>query len=564
MSEEKSEVRAISFNNVVFSLKNFYQGNGYQVYDYFPKAPELPIDLYCEGEIIPPEEESEDEPERKERIFVVVCLIPQIYKRELDRLQSYQYYLSQHLSPIEYTMVLVIPDNSKIVKEKSYKEESFKECGFGLYRINDKGEIKEIYPGISLRQRMIRDFEKSDLASSNPELQEHGKNIARIFDLYLYEFAELLPSEAERRYIDRKVLDRCLELTRVCYKDDLQEMVNRFLSDKSQNEYDFCKNTVEELWKKHLGIEFTEVLSVFEPILPEVVPSGHYRDHLLHQFQVFLTGTYAVDTLYDSFQTKYESPELSWLIAATTHDVAYPIQYYNQWTAQVFNKLFNITENIGAIELKSHFIDQSFLECLGFLIDRFFECKLQECEESQHTTIRNALIQFFYKQSTEKRNHGVLQCLSLLKNKGCLTKGGVFIPSALSVALHHGTWEELNNQGLLKKIAFANDPLTFILIFFDTVQEWGRPKLGGNNNSDNLLETFFLKEFKYIPEEKKLQVRLWTPRHINNEGIFLEKQNEIIRVSRFLQHDSPQTIFQIELEDKEGHCNTYVMTGPPS
>jgi len=106
-----------------------------------------------------------------------------------------------------------------------------------------------------------------------------------------------------------------------------------------------------------------------------------------------------------------------------------------------------------------------------------------------------------------------------------------------------------------------NDPLTFILIFFDTVQEWGRPKPGDDNNSDNLVETFFLKEFGYIPEERKLRVRLWTPRHLNNESIFLEKQNEIIKVSRFLQHDA-ETIFQIELEDKEGHCNTYVMTGP--
>lgn len=563
MPEEKPEVLALSFNfnTVISSLKEFYQKKGYEGLDFFPKAPELPIDLYCEGEVIPPEDEDEDEPQRKNRIFVIVCLAPQIYKRELDRLQSYQYYLSKYLSPIEYTMVLVIPHNSEIVEEQSYKVESYNECGFGLFRINDKAEIKEVYPGIPLRQRMVADFEKSDLSVSNPELKEHSKSVAKIFDLYLHEFAELVPLEAERRYIDRKVLDRCLELTRIRYKDDLQEMVNQFLSDKSANEYDFCKNTVEMLWKKYLDIEFKEILSVFEPILPEVVPSGHYRDHLLHQFQVFLTGTYAVDKLYDSFKTNYESPELSWLIAATTHDIAYPIQYYNQWTATVFNRLFSITENIGAIELKSHFIDGSFLECLGLLIERFFNCKLQDCEEGQRLATQNSLVRFFHKQSTEDRNHGVLQCLSLLKSPGCSTKKEIFVPSALSVALHHGIWKKLNEQGLLKKIAFANDPLTFILIFFDTIQEWGRPKPGIENSGDNLGESFYLKEFEYIPEESRIRVRLWTPRHLNNESIFIEKLNEIVGVSRFLQHD-PKAKFRIELEDKEGNCSPYNMTGP--
>ena len=64
-------------------------------------------------------------------------------------------------------------------------------------------------------------------------------------------------------------------------------------------------------------------------------------------------------------------------------------------------------------------------------------------------------------------------------------------------------------------------------------------------------------------------VRKYDPTHkavkhqsMNNEEVFLKKQQEIIEISTFLQHDS-QTRFQIELEDKEGHSIPYDMTGPP-
>jgi len=546
----------LSFSYVVSQARTYFEASGYQVYDIFPDDPGLPVDLYCEGGVIPLRRGETGEKERRDRVFVLVCLMPTIPWQE--RLLSYQYYLSKYLSPIEYKMVLVVPYDSKLEKEKLYQE-----YGFGLYKVQKSGEIEELYKPLTLRDRMIRNFEASDIASNDDSLKEKSHEIARFFDEYIHEFADILSPEAERRHIDRIVLDKILELKQVRCKDKLLQLVNNHLSDKGKSEYDFCMDVTECLWSNYVGMPYADVLSLFEPILSKIVPQGRYRDHVLHQFQVFLSGICVIDRFYDKFSAKYKDPELSWLIAATSHDLAYPIQYYNEWSGKFFTQLFNTKENMGALELKSHFIDESFLACLGDLIGLFKKLHFDEDLTADWLAKDNDLVKFFHKQATEQRNHGVLQAFSLLKNQKSVDNKEVFIPSALSVLLHHGIWKELKKDTILPRLRFVKDPLSFLLIFCDTVQEWGRPKLGEQLqegiNSDN--EAFFLKEFICAPDDKRVEVRIWTPRHLNNDPLFVRKHNEIREVSAFLEQD-PEIKFLIVLEDKHGHSHPYEMTGP--
>jgi len=63
------------------------------------------------------------------------------------------------------------------------------------------------------------------------------------------------------------------------------------------------------------------------------------------------------------------------------------------------------------------------------------------------------------------------------------------------------------------------------------------------------------------PDKKKVEIKIWTPRHLNNDPVFVRKQNEITEVSAFLEQDS-EVKFLIVLEDKLGHSHPYEMTGP--
>lgn len=548
----------LNFKQVVSEIRRHFEEDGFQVFDIFPDDPQLPIDLYCLGNVIPPKEgESQEEIERRERKFILVYLMPTIPKQ--NRLLAYQYYLSKYLSPIEYEMVLVVPHGAVVKEQKFYQR-----CGFGLSRVKKNGELEEIYKPSTLRSRMIKDWEESDIVLENDSLKSKSEEITRFFDLYIHDFADILPLEAERRHIDRKVLDNSFELTQVWYRDDLCKRVNKHLSDKSDSEYNFCDELTQQLWERDVKVPYSQVLNMFEPILGEVVPLGRYRDHILHQFQVFLTGIYVIDKFPAEFSAKYEDPALSWLIAATSHDLAYPIQYYNQWSGKIFTKLFNVEQNIGALELKSHFIEESFLECLGDMIGYFKKLHFGVEAATDWLAKDNNLVKILHKQATEEKNHGILQAFSLLKMaKASNCNMGVFIPSALSVLLHHGIWEKLKDESELLSLRFTDDPLSFLLIFCDTIQEWGRPKPSQQlqEDEDYAEEAFFLKEFSCIPSENKVEVNIWTPRYRNNEKMFTRKQREITDVSSFLDQGSEMK-FMIVLEDKDGHTHPYEMTGP--
>ena len=113
-----NEQKEIDFSRVVSLARTYFEQKGFKVDNNFPIDTTLPIDLYCEGNIIPlkPGEEEEREHEerehieRKERIFILVCTKKKVPWQE--RLSAYQYYLSKHLSPVEYKMALFIPHDS--------------------------------------------------------------------------------------------------------------------------------------------------------------------------------------------------------------------------------------------------------------------------------------------------------------------------------------------------------------------------------------------------------------------------------------------------------------------
>ena len=80
--------------------------------------------------------------------------------------------------------------------------------------------------------------------------------------------------------------------------------------------------------------------------------AGH-RDHYLHQFQVFLMGSCILDKLLDLNHPDIISNtkiDVQWLIASSFHDMAYPLQLYEDWAKNIVVGFAHINGNsIGII-----------------------------------------------------------------------------------------------------------------------------------------------------------------------------------------------------------------------
>jgi len=539
------------------------------------------------------------------------------------RLLFYQFYLSRISEPKRFQIIVVVPHNVD-VPEQSLK--FFEENGFGLWKVKigkEDEKEEEVYHPKSLRTRMIEEFKVSvdepenlgetiekifkkenlkDLSTFKKAIKEkeNAEGFAIFFDQYILDavdaIAGVTPDEFGKRYIDRRLLNLILmsKLEKVSYGKMLVELVNEHL-DENKDDYQFVSEAFSSLWEENIGIPYSNFLMTFEPALLHVFAEGEekrekiYRDHYIHQFQVFLLGTYIIDKFYDTFK-KLKKPEISWLIAASFHDMAYPVQLYDGWVRGFFQKVFNVPIKLAQLELKSNFVDQSFLSCMGYLICSLYLFHKDETVKGNWIADKNELVQFFYQEITEGKNHCILSSMSLLKivqdtnfnKKNTIKKKishgkdkfedilkEVFVPSALAIALHDKEiWQKLRKESdkdnppkILDNLEFEKDPLSFLLIFCDNVQEWGRPSKSQEKEEDEKRRRFYLKEF--ICDSNGVKITLWTPNYTKEEKFFQKKQDELRELEGFLQQTSAIK-FSICLRDKDNEVENFSMEGTSS
>ena len=157
----------------------------------------------------------------------------------------------------------------------------------------------------------------------------------------------------------------------------------------------------------------------------------------------------------------------------------------------------------------------------------------------------------------------------------------VIVPSAMAIALHDdNVWGRLNNNEKWKlsrgscplpSLEFDRDPLSFLLIFCDCAQEWGRPYLERIKKSgspkkreedEDSVGIFRLKDILYIPE-KELQVILFSPKYQITDSKFIRKQKELEDLQKFLVQPRglKLTLFLFDKEGK-GKKDGFSITGP--
>jgi hypothetical protein len=611
------KIKIIENNNVKHLRRDvFYKG---KKIDNFTKifrkskryliSPKLPIDLI----LIEPEEEYDYE---KRKIFVeshftfflIVVTQPSPELIE-DLVFFYKFYLSRVISLNRFKIIIITSDGIKI------SQKFLEDNGIGLWQFIDASSKKPkiILSPFTPREKMAADFLKkfnTHLLKKSTRSAKVKNEIALFLDNCVHDAITAVigykQEELGKGYIDSKILFKLSHLKRISFKDDLNQLVSIQLSEKN-DEYFFASEVFQKLWEDNLTIPYSNFLEIFEPSLQyisvEKVKMGEkaYRDHYIHQFQVFLLGLLIIDEHYEYFSSKYDHPEICWLIASSFHDIAYPVQLYDIWNADFFKKVFNLSCNPGIFELKSKFIDERFLCCMGRLICSLCETQTHEPLPPTWMEPKNDLVQFFYNQITLKKTHGIMSSVSLLKmvqskmddpifKENIEKKYGsfepsienLFIKSAVAIALHEEKiWSaklKMSKNGdyskgkrLIKQLNFDDDPLSFLLIFCDTIHEWGRPSkseesdLTGDQRND-----FLLKDLDINPDTVK--ITLWSPDyeakkelfgtsiedcHHNKKNLdfFGRKYYELKRVQLFLK--SIKIKFIIRLEDNHGNGKNF-------
>ncbi len=499
---------------------------------------------------------------------------------DASQLSFYQFYFPSA------EIYLAYPGNSNDENKAFGEFKDFcKKKGIGLINIvRHTPEI--ILRSSSLLNKMCEDI----------DIDKNDLNIENIVQYYQEEYTKYLVLYPEpiykRRIITAKmpdmisliVIDKLQELTNL--QDEYQILLKNLAKEfrlESDSDYDIALKIIKKLWEKRLGLEYPEIHRQMEEILQR---NEFYREHFVHQFQVFLIGAYILDRLYENitlkkvlldFNKNGDKIEDVWLAASTYHDFNYGIQNFDIWLLQylsdtLFLKDEEAKQSISILNLDAVMVREYLTDKIIELINIF---KLDENKEKK-------IKKFLYEKAVIDKNHGILSALSLLKLRDSQKdkvkiKQDALLQAALAIACHDEdiwealsrckgylrspnecdpetcsrgkknnerkceTWEkDLMEEEIIKHIDFEKWPIIFLLILCDSIQDEGRVTSELLNNKSPFLEE---KKEKidlndtiindWIEANKKLE------KYRNGEEIknaFLKKGYKISKDSRIYEH----------------------------
>jgi len=627
-----------------------------------PIDPHLPVDLICANEVVE-ETASGEKTQRWHYTLFLVNSTEEFSQLLKDRLRFYQFYLSgiKTIEPNRLMIVTVIPHQLTLSQDDI---DWFKENGFGLWKIDiDKEKERKIVGAKDLRKHMIEAFRNTIKMSEKEiptepekwlptiriadkigvapkELKDAISKKAPDFVLFFEEYIEdavesivgMSPEKFGKRYIDREILNSALKVENIPYRDELFKLINKHLTDK-KSDYDFTKDCFKTLWNRNFAEDYPLTLGNFEALLQRFFPQ--YREHFIHQLQVFLLGTIILSHLFKNPKNLFETTEIDdkekvnihkgWLLASSIHDFTYPLQQYDVWSNEFVQDQLRISEQLSFLELKSIYVEEDFSTCTEYLISQL-EDNFVDTDPWQRNKFLNAIRRFCYYEKTEKKNHGLI-CSFYLHKKfqneirfDREFQEQILLPAAVAVAMHdneiwqvmsgrvNGNIEQrwkyiaevlalkeliehnkitriLKNAGAndedknkeiakflrdeiknwigdiyndisyiietkpLRGLDFKGQPLAFLLILLDNLQDYGRPCEGDELKQGIEAADIRLKEILYDQNCKTITIRLFFSATEKSMRFMIEKLEILREIEKFL--GSPDIKFIVEYWDRE-------------
>lgn len=411
---------------------------------------------------------------------------------DMSSLEFYQHYF------IQSRIYLAYADYVQGDAQFQRFETVCKSKGIGLLKISlsPKRTVQETLPAYPLFHNICDDLEINN-DDIRDKLEYHLRNCLHYFVYYPKpEFKKRAITGNLKEAIPFAFIDRLCELRHVFFKAVLVKLSSGY-RETSKDDYHIASETIDKLWKQVVKIAYPTSHIPYEEVL---LLNERYRDHFLHQFQVFLLGIYIIDVLYDNDQTfmgnlnkqRKIRLEKEWLFVATYHDFNYSIQEFDQWTNKFFGSALNIPldplHKLSSINLDAAFIRE------GLSLKTRVIC--EELALPMDATVTN----FLFEQVTTKKNHGLLSALSLLKLFEEEKKTFPLSRVAAAIALHdediwsafsgkerikdnkkrkpkdakRNWYDDFRNRKQMENLEFSKHPLAFLLIFCDTVEDWGR------------------------------------------------------------------------------------------
>ncbi len=246
-----------------------------------------------------------------------------------------------------------------------------------------------------------------------------------------------------------------------------------------------------------------------------------YRSHFIHQYQVFLLGYYIIKMLSaksmsfcESYRQSLSSltlvPEeekeaianIAWLVAATFHDVAYPLEETRRWLPEMIVNFLGdeAREIVPEVPIEGIFFKSptylSFVDELArFFTNMEFTRKVEEADFRA----------WLQGEVTLNKDHGVLSALILMRPR-FRRKEQIILPAALAIALHKRLGLRVKAAGV--NISYDRYPLFFLLTYCDLVQEWNRDLENGKRIQPVLKKIAVTEELdeiagagRHIPDE---------------------------------------------------------------
>ena len=372
---------------------------------------------------------------------------------ESSPVRFYQYYFPK--TKIFYA----IPDYVKETEKFNEFKDVCEKRGIGILNTSPQ-KIKEI-----VKSRPLFD----EICTKIINNKEEGERIEKIIGDHMEDFLHHLvyyPAPIYKRRsiigavkgkISLRLIDKLPEVNNIIYKDVLHDLSSNF-RDLAKDDYEIADKCITRLWKIYLGLKFPIIQRRVENILQR---EEKYRDHFVHQFQVFLIGAYILDKIYsdiaDDFEEKYACKiENVWLAASTFHDFSYGLQNFDTWLLQFFEDILLVKnsqtkENLNLLNLDAAMIREALLEKVIKIVEQLAKTKGKHKEE---------MIRFFYEKVVRDRNHGVLSAISLLKlydeadRSSLKINDAGILQAAISIGCHdEDIWEALCGcQGYRKTI----------------------------------------------------------------------------------------------------------------
>ena len=305
-----------------------------------------------------------------------------------------------------------------------------------------------------------------------------------------------------------------------------------FITGKRKSLASALHDVAKERGIKSEGILYLiKSLPDFESFLYSTSAGKFYRDHTEHQLRVAVLGDFLLEqdfgagTLVKHIADLSEIDESSiksnlWWTMGLLHDIGYPLQKMTKAVNySLLNQIlkcypmldlevvpFEITLSMKEKKQKEYLsiLEKGLSKEAKLLIRKGAGIEFDSVpipRTHQFSSSHNGHPEFRF-DSPVQLDHGVIGALALLKGLGSpeeiqenIDENSGLIRAAQAIALH-------NFKGQLTDYTFDNNPLAFLLVMIDELQEWGRPI------SLQVRDSYFTTELKKITllDEVKLTI----------------------------------------------------------